>query len=150
MGRGGGGMMNRGGGSGRRPRGAGLLSRGGGGTGMLYVSNSRQREDKRLFEKDYDFEQANTQFEELRVQLANTKLNSPGNSNTSASNSTIVAGSDDSPAAENGDVTVTEGDEKKEDVDGAPAEDSAEDLCYDKAKSFFDTISCEAVERSQG
>lgn len=26
------------------------------------------------FEKDYDFEQANTQFEELRIQLAKTKI----------------------------------------------------------------------------
>lgn len=57
-----------------------MMGRGGPGGQGLYVPNNRQREDKRLFEKDYDFEQANTKFEELRVQLASTKIGgtSPG------------------------------------------------------------------------
>lgn len=29
-------------------------------------------------------------------------------------------------------------------------EEVAPEPCYDKSKSFFDTISCEAVERSKG
>lgn len=143
MGRGTGGMGSNRGGGGRRPRG-GLISRGGpGGVGLLYISSSRQREDKRLFEKDYDFEQANTQFEELRVQLASTKISSPGGT------SSVPA----APASENGDAT-SNGDKKEDSgTDTAPGDDaSAEDqtLFYDKTKSFFDNISCEAVERSQG
>ncbi|KAA0199444.1 hypothetical protein HAZT_HAZT003991 [Hyalella azteca] len=139
---GGGGMnLNRGGGGGgRRPRG-GPVGRGGPGGPGMFMNNNRQREDKRIFEKDYDFEQANTRFEELRVQLASTKISSPGGASQGA--------------AENGDPNVVEK-EKKEDSGtetGPGDESSAEDQpipCYDKTKSFFDTISCEAVERSQG
>ena len=125
---------------GRRGRGGGMLGRGGGGGG-LYVSSSRQREDKRLFEKDYDFEQANTQFEELRVQLAITKISSPGGNAVS-----------NNASSENGDAVEKE----KKDEDGTLVaiedENSSEEQSqfYDKAKSFFDNISCEAVERSQG
>ena len=140
---GGGGMMSRGGGvGGRRPRGNGLLGRGGAGN-MLYVSSSRQREDKRLFEKDYDFEQANTQFEELREQMASTKIS--GSSPGAAINS---------GTSENGDAAEGDKEAKKDETasDSANNEDAngEERLFYNKAKSFFDNISCEAVERSQG
>ena len=106
----------------------------GGNTGM-FVSN-RQREDKRLFEKEYDFEQANTQFEELRVQLSNSKISGA---------STTPAG-----PTENGDVNGEK--DKKEDssVEPVGGEEDKEQMFYDKTKSFFDTISCEAVERSEG
>ncbi|XP_061378175.1 protein LSM14 homolog B isoform X2 [Danaus plexippus] len=83
------------------------------------------------FEKDYDFEQANTQFEELRIQLAKTKI-------------------------ADGDVK-TEGEVDKKDDSGnetgaGEAELEEHDVIagYDKKKSFFDNISCEAVERSKG
>ena len=59
-------MVNRGGGGGRRPRGGGM------GRGGMFVN--RQRDEKRLYEKEYDFEQANTKFEELRVKLAETTI----------------------------------------------------------------------------
>lgn len=140
--------MNRGMG-GNRGRGRG---RGMGRGGMMYVSNSRQREDKRMFEQEYDFEQANTKFEELRVQLASTKIGGPSHS------------------AENGGDAAVEKERKDEETDTAAASTAAavpssaegatpaqgenvtedDSSCYDKNKSFFDTISCEAVERSQG
>lgn len=54
---------------------------------------------------------------------------------------------------------VVNGEEKKDDSgnetglgEGEPEEDGEPDsmIYYDKAKSFFDNISCEAIERSKG
>jgi protein LSM14 len=41
----------------------------------------------------------------------------------------------------------------RESGDEAPVEEKDEvdeEPCYDKAKSFFDSISCEAIERNKG
>lgn len=92
------------------------------GRGQLFNKGNRQRQiqDQQLFEKDYDFEQANEEFEELKNQLAKTK--------------------------------ITENGEKKDDSghETAGGEDVEDPTCYDKAKSFFDRISCESIERSKG
>lgn len=112
QGRGGG--MGRGRGM-RRP--SGMRGRG---QGFNQVTRQRQFQDQQMFQQEYDFEQANEEFEELRTQLQKTKI------------------------LENGD--------KKEDSghETAPGEDSEENAFYDKTKSFFDSISCEAIERSKG
>jgi protein LSM14 len=54
-------------------------------------------------------------------------------------------------------LSKVNGEEKKEQVDsgnetGAGEGEAEEDseIFYDKAKSFFDNISCEAIERSKG
>ena len=78
------------------------------------------------FDNDYDFEQANTQFEELRSQLAKTKIDS---------------GADNEKKDDSGNETGA--------GEGEP-EEEPEIVHYDKSKSFFDNISCEAVERSKG
>ncbi|CAN7992047.1 unnamed protein product [Ixodes hexagonus] len=72
------------------------------------------------FDREYDFEQANAEFQELESKLAQTKI----------------------------------ADEKKDDS-GTETQvgDNHEDddvVYYDKTKSFFDNISCEAIERSKG
>lgn len=108
--------MNRGRGS-RRPSG----QRGRGQSFNNQGNRQRQFQDRQLFEKDYDFEQANEEFEELRNQLARTKI------------------------AENGDKKDDSGHET---TAGDVEDDSL--ICYDKTKSFFDSISCEAIERSKG
>ncbi|KAK2586938.1 hypothetical protein KPH14_009866 [Odynerus spinipes] len=78
------------------------------------------------FDNDYDFEQANTEFEELRSQLAKTKIDgSTDNEKKDDSGNETGAG------------------------EGEP-EEEPEVVHYDKSKSFFDNISCEAVERSKG
>uniref|UniRef100_U5EYV6 Putative trailer hitch n=1 Tax=Corethrella appendiculata TaxID=1370023 RepID=U5EYV6_9DIPT len=84
------------------------------------------------FDKDYDFEQANNKFEELRLQLSKLKVGDEVKLDQ-----------------------VTEQTEKKDDSGnetgaGEHEQEEEEVVCYDKAKSFFDTISCEAVERSKG
>lgn len=96
------------------------------GRGNFYNQGNRQRieQDRAQFEKDYDFETANAEFEELKDQLAKTKI------------------------TENG--AASEG-EKKEDSGHETAGEAEEvDPCYDRTKSFFDSISCEAIERSKG
>ncbi|CAH4032949.1 protein LSM14 homolog B-A isoform X2 [Pieris brassicae] len=86
------------------------------------------------FDNDYDFEQANTEFEELRTQLAKVKI---------ADGETKVE-----PDVEQGEP------DKKDDSGnetGAGEPDVEDDFTgYDKKKSFFDNISCEAVERQKG
>lgn len=78
------------------------------------------------FENDYDFEQANTEFEELRSQLAKTKIDN---------------GTDNEKKDDSGNETGAGEGEPEEETDV---------VHYDKSKSFFDNISCEAVERSKG
>lgn len=82
---------------------------------------------------DFDFDEGNTKFEEIRLQFSNLKVG------TEEVKAEQVA---------NGDV------DKKEDSGnetGADHETECDDnSAYDKTKSFFDNISCEAVERSKG
>lgn len=87
------------------------------------------------FENDYDFEQANNKFEELRSQLSKLKV-----------------GEEVKPEQLTNETSV---DNKKDDSgnetgagDHEPEEDDVQ--CYDKTKSFFDNISCEAMERAKG
>ncbi|CRK92681.1 CLUMA_CG006315, isoform A [Clunio marinus] len=86
------------------------------------------------FENEFDFEQANSKFEELRSKLAKLKMASEDPKSTDQVNGEI---------------------EKKEDsgnetgIDHEP-ETEESNTAYDKNKSFFDNISCEAVERSKG
>lgn len=84
------------------------------------------------FENDFDFEQANSQFEEVKSKLASVKI-------------------DDSIVKVNGDVEAKKEDSGNE-VSGEENDPDNEDkpIFYDKVKSFFDQISYEAIERSKG
>ncbi|XP_008198980.1 protein LSM14 homolog B isoform X4 [Tribolium castaneum] len=83
------------------------------------------------FENDYDFEQANTEFEELRSQLAKVKVE------------------ETSKTELNGDVDKKD-DSGNETGAGENEPEEEHEVYYDKSKSFFDKISCEAVERAKG
>ncbi|XP_067003632.1 protein LSM14 homolog B isoform X2 [Anabrus simplex] len=129
-----GGWLNRGV---RRGRGRGSMTGGfsrAPGSGQQPGSGSKPKNTLK-FENDYDFEQANTEFEELRIQLAKTKIDSEP----------VIAG----------DGKVNGESDKKDDSgnETGAGEGEAEEepeVYYDKSKSFFDNISCEAVERSKG
>ncbi|KAK4876627.1 hypothetical protein RN001_009133 [Aquatica leii] len=82
------------------------------------------------FDNDYDFEQANTQFEELRSQLEKVKIKD---------NKPEVNGDNEKKDDSGNETGAGEGEQEEEDP-----------IYYDKTKSFFDNISCEAVERSKG
>ncbi|KAJ8948820.1 hypothetical protein NQ318_013472 [Aromia moschata] len=87
------------------------------------------------FENDYDFEQANTEFEELRSQLSKVKLDEAGSTSTKSEI--------------NGDVDKKD-DSGNETGAGETEQEEEHEVYYDKSKSFFDKISCEAVERAKG
>ncbi|KZC09511.1 Protein LSM14 like protein B-A [Dufourea novaeangliae] len=114
-----GGWMNRGNMRGRGGRGRGGFRSQPGNAGAKPKNTLK-------FDIDYDFEQANTEFEELRSQLAKTKIDS---------------GTDNEKKDDSGNETGA--------GEGEP-EEEPEVVHYDKSKSFFDNISCEAVERSKG
>ncbi|XP_077273068.1 LSM14 family protein trailer hitch isoform X1 [Temnothorax americanus] len=113
-----GGWVNRG-----NMRGRGGRGRGGFRTNQANNAGAKPKTLK--FDNDYDFEQANTEFEELRSQLAKTKIDGAENEKKDDSGNETGAG------------------------EGEP-EEEPEIVHYDKSKSFFDNISCEAVERSKG
>ncbi|KAG5678572.1 hypothetical protein PVAND_008235 [Polypedilum vanderplanki] len=105
----------------------------------MMQQNGQQRGNKNQntlkFDNEFDFEQANSKFEELRSQFTKLKVGTEENKQT--------------PEQQvNGET------EKKDDSGnetGADHEAECEDVSgYDKNKSFFDNISCEAVERSKG
>ncbi|GAB0088526.1 protein LSM14 homolog B [Sergentomyia squamirostris] len=99
--------------------------------------NAKTRGGKSIkFDSDYDFEQANSKFEELRSQLAKLKVgeeakpeqqvNGESEKKDDSGNET---GAGEQEIEEEGDIVVG----------------------YDKTKSFFDNISCEAAQdRSKG
>ncbi|XP_037077814.1 protein LSM14 homolog B-like [Pollicipes pollicipes] len=82
------------------------------------------------FDGDFDFEEANKKFEELAAQLAKTKITTP-------------AGAD-----ENGEAGEAGAEEEPEEGE---VPDQAEEpvVFYNKTKSFFDNISCDAIEKAR-
>ncbi|XP_060802664.1 protein LSM14 homolog car-1 isoform X2 [Amyelois transitella] len=110
----------------------GWRGRGRGGRGRGFVPRNK---NTLKFDNDYDFEQANTEFEELRSQLAKTKI-SEGEAKPEVTTQPSEVDKKDDSGNETG------AGEAELDDDGFAG--------YDRKKSFFDSISCEAVERSKG
>ncbi|CAH0546262.1 unnamed protein product [Brassicogethes aeneus] len=140
---GGGGWTNRGP---MRPRGR---PRGGFKSNQGQPNQGNKPKNTLKFENDYDFEQANTEFEELRSQLAKVKVDE-GSSSTSTKSEAV-----NGTAAADGVAVATNDADKKDDSGnetgaGEPEHEEDQEIFYDKAKSFFDKISCEAVERAKG
>ncbi|KAK2722522.1 protein LSM14 homolog car-1-like [Artemia franciscana] len=91
---------------------------------------------KLKFDQDFDFERANKDFEKMLQQLGKTTI-----SDSASSKSSSESVKDNSE--------VRESTEEKNEV-GTAAKAVSEQICYNKEKSFFDTISCEAIERNKG
>lgn len=140
-GQGRGGWINRGGGGG----GGGMRGRGRGGSQgqqnfnrapgqqLQQQSNNSQKNKTLKFEGDYDFDKANTEFEELRSQLAKVKI-------AEGAEAAVKLNGEDKKDDSGNETGIGEGEQEEEE----------QTVYYDKAKSFFDNISCEAVERSKG
>ncbi|XP_008477819.1 protein LSM14 homolog A [Diaphorina citri] len=129
---------------GRRPRprsrGPGFGGAGGGGYGGKGGKHTLK------FDADYDFDKANSEFNEMLSKLNETKLEDGGAP-------VVVNGTGGSVG--NGGVGApgSDPDGKKDDSGnetGVGDTEPEDDKFYDKTKSFFDNISCEAVERSKG
>uniref|UniRef100_T1IJ30 DFDF domain-containing protein n=1 Tax=Strigamia maritima TaxID=126957 RepID=T1IJ30_STRMM len=118
----------------RGPRGGGNGGRGG----------FNKPKEQLKFDGEYDFEQANAEFQEMESKFAKAKIID------TIQNGTIEAPVPIStPAAP---VVVEEKSVNDEPVPEpvADVEDDQVSTFYDKTKSFFDSISCEALERSKG
>lgn len=82
------------------------------------------------FDSEYDFEQANEEFKEIISKFEKVTV-------------------EDGEKVVDGDE-IEEGEIRDEESKTPSVGDDGNGPCYDKAKSFFDNISCEAVERSKG
>merc|ERR1711974_260555 len=79
------------------------------------------------FEGEYDFDKANEEFKEVLEKLQKTALEPKANGDSEPEATTEV---------EEGEIEATD--------------DPSTDQFYDKKKSFFDSISCEATEKAKG
>ncbi|KAH8296783.1 hypothetical protein KR054_011352 [Drosophila jambulina] len=121
-------------------------------------ANQNKPRNKIKFEGDFDFEQANNKFEELRSQLAKLKVaddasnNKSVTSNSTATTTTTATNEQVGEEKHEGVPTLNGETDKKDDSGnetGAGEHEPEEDdvhVCYDKTKSFFDNISCEAAQ----
>jgi len=117
-------------------RGSGdAVYRGSRGRGRRYTSRSK---DSITFEKDFDFEQSNAQFnkEDIAKELKD-KLKIDGNNDKPKENFDKNLMKSDGNCDEQREKTASKNNEDDEDLD---------DTCYyDKSKSFFDNITCETT-----
>jgi len=96
---------------------------------------SQSKKDTLKFDSEYDFETANEEFKEIISKFEKVVVED--------GEKVVVEGGEE---IEEGEITAEDSKTPSVDADssaGAPP-------CYDKAKSFFDNISCEAIERSKG
>ncbi|CAG0917692.1 unnamed protein product [Notodromas monacha] len=105
------------------------FGRGRGRGGLVGHLEPARQESRLKFTDDYDFETANAEFENVKSGLGNLSLNGP-------------ASSDDVEATANGDAELVNEAQQEDEEDAKQF--------YDKEKSFFDKISCEAMEKSRG
>ncbi|KAI9565459.1 hypothetical protein GHT06_009251 [Daphnia sinensis] len=126
-----------------------------------FASNFNNRSKGPLkFDEDYDFESANVKFEELKNKMGKMKIGGdtvlvlsgpPGSTaegekkeKSESEPTEAVTNSGDGEASTEALVSVSPNE------DGKVPESPVKPICYDKTRSFFDSISCEAVERSKG
>ncbi|XP_025409038.1 protein LSM14 homolog B-A-like isoform X2 [Sipha flava] len=130
-------------------------------TGLPAPSKAQgPRTNSLKFDEDYDFDKANSEFQEIIKKLSRTKIDDGFDDSTNEV--TLVNGGG---LAVNGDSTLHANDgelvaiKKNHRIDSGNDTNAVENdnegdddqkVFYDKSKSFFDTISCEAVERSKG
>jgi len=108
---------------------------------------SANKKEALKFDKDYDFEEANKEFSEVLSKLQKSSLEEDGNADKEE---TV---NDHHSEVEDGEIADDNGERKTPSTDAhqsSASNDEPAPVYYDKAKSFFDTISCEAVERSKG
>ncbi|OTF74680.1 hypothetical protein BLA29_014002, partial [Euroglyphus maynei] len=84
-------------------------------------------------DSDFDFEKAQDDFKQLEEKLAGLKVN--------GDSTNVATTSDAETSSTNNEQTSTS---PKTELDTASKEG-----CYNKEKSFFDQISCEALERKK-
>jgi len=131
------------GGAGGPPR--GMVNQGprGRGRGAFQPGRFGPAKEKLTFDGDYDFDKANEEFQEVLNKLNKTKIDD---------DTVVVPQENGSAATEQPEVSEVKVESEEGEIREEPEEvDEEEDeIYYDKKKSFFDNISCEALERSKG
>jgi len=105
--------------------------RGGGGRGGSYQPGrptANPKKEPLKFEAEYDFDKANEEFKEVLDKLQKSLLDTK---------------------SVNGDADVPAPEDKEEGEIEPEKEETSPDAFYNKKKSFFDSISCEATEKSK-
>jgi len=116
--------------------------RGGRGRGGFQPGRpSASKKEPLKFDNDYDFEQANDEFAEMLSKLGKATIVDENGDGAADSG----AGDSNSVELEDGEIPSDGGDNRK-----TPSSENGGPPAYDKTKSFFDNISCEAMERSKG
>lgn len=90
------------------------------------------------FDGDFDFDKAQKEFQELEEKMTNLKMDSGTKTELDVSSS--------NESSSVNEVVVANNNGNDKDVQ----QNESEQHFYDKGKSFFDNISCEALERSKG
>jgi len=102
---------------------------------------SATKKEPLKFDSEYDFEQANDEFKEMLSKFGKAVIADDSGEGTGESADQVVELEEgEIPSGGEGDSRKSPGNTSEN--GGAPA--------YDKTKSFFDNISCEAMERSKG
>merc|ERR1711863_205304 len=105
----------------------GFRGRGGGRGGFQPGRPTGGKKETLKFEGEYDFDKANEEFKEVLEKLQKTALEPKANGDSEPETTTEV---------EEGEIEATD--------------DASTEHFYDKKKSFFDSISCEATEKAKG
>merc|ERR1712020_310565 len=105
----------------------GYRGRGGGRGGFQPGRPTGGKKETLKFEGEYDFDKANEEFKEVLEKLQKTALEPKANGDSEPETTTEV---------EEGEIEATD--------------DASTEHFYDKKKSFFDSISCEATEKAKG
>lgn len=109
--------------------------RGRGGRGGFQPGRpTASKKDTLKFEGEYDFDKANEEFKEVLEKLQKSSIESKANGETAST---------DDPAAPS--TEIEDGEIEPSAGDSSPVPE----VFYDKKKSFFDSISCEATEKSK-
>lgn len=129
-------------------------------TGLPAPSKAQgPRTNSLKFDEDYDFDKANSEFQEIIKKLSRTKIDDGFEDSTEEV--TVVNGApsvngDSLSHLNDGELVHVKKNQRIESVndtgiiENENEGDDDQKTFYDKSKSFFDTISCEAVERSKG
>eukprot|EP00096_Caligus_rogercresseyi_P016776 TRINITY_DN970_c0_g1_i1.p1 TRINITY_DN970_c0_g1~~TRINITY_DN970_c0_g1_i1.p1 ORF type:complete len:530 (-),score=140.08 TRINITY_DN970_c0_g1_i1:604-2193(-) len=124
--------------TGHRPR--------GGRSNFLPGRPQSSKKETLKFDGDYDFEQANEQFQEVLLKLQ--KCSTRDGEEVEKNEESAAAITNNSTTAASTGSAEWEGEEGE--IKENNVTEVVEERYYDKSKSFFDSISCEAIERSKG
>merc|ERR1719188_2407869 len=111
-----------------------------GGRGSFVPGRPTQSKKEPLkFDSEYDFDAANEEFKEVLSKLQKTSLDD-------SSKEASGGATDDKKESTSSDTEEGEIKESSNGDEGTATSSAPSEQCYNKSKSFFDSISCESLE----